>query len=191
MAFFKSGLLRFVRYLTFLATLLIFVDVIYRMCSFGTTTDPYFFILTFYLIGFAFLLAVAEIRFKKVIVYIEFMRGRLGKGVFIVLVGLLIFEVEKVVELVFSCLIILIGIINIVVSFMRETLKEDEERKDLKDEERKDLKDDEVKRSKYFHSSAEEKHFEGGASTERTHLVKYTTTEKRYQSEERTLQDKR
>lgn len=90
--FIKSNLLRVVRWLTFLAVLLMIADVVYRMCSFGTSTDPYFFILTFYLIGFALLLAVAEIRVKKIIVYIEFMRNRLGKGLYTFVVGLLIFN---------------------------------------------------------------------------------------------------
>lgn len=168
MAFFKSGLLRFVRYLTFLATVLIFADAIYRMFSFGTATDPYFFILTFYLIGFAVLLGVAEIRFKKIIVYIEFMRGRLGKGIYIVLVGLLIFDVSRIVELVFSCMLILIGMTNIVASCMRDSLKEDDDRRDLQE--------DAARRAKFF----QEDKRESESADENTHITKYTTTEKRY-----------
>ena len=110
---FKSGLLRFVRYLTFVAALIMLADSFYRMFNFGSATDPYFFILTFYLIGFAFLLSVAELRFKKIIVYIEFLRGRLGKGIYIVVVGLMIFDITRIVELVFSSILIAVGLINI------------------------------------------------------------------------------
>jgi hypothetical protein len=48
--------------------------------------------MTFYLIGFAVLLVLAEIRFRRVLVYLEFLKGRLGKGFYVMLIGLLIFD---------------------------------------------------------------------------------------------------
>ena len=48
--------------------------------------------MTFYLLGFAALLFSAEVNYKKVLVYLEFLASRTGKGLYLVLIGLLIFD---------------------------------------------------------------------------------------------------
>ncbi len=106
----KNLYLRIARWATFGAASLMFIDSLVRMFWFGSEEDPYFFILTFYLLGFASLLAVAELRLKRVLVYIEFLRSRLGKGIYIIIVGFLLFDVSRIFDLLVACLLILIGV---------------------------------------------------------------------------------
>jgi len=72
------------------------------------------------LIGFATLLVLAELRYKKVLVYLEFLKGRIGKGIYVILIGLLVFEENRKAEMFISIAMVLIGFFNIVVGCMRD-----------------------------------------------------------------------
>ena len=91
-----------------------------RFSYFKTESDPFFFLLTFYLIGFSALLVVAELGVKRVLVYVEFMSGRAGKGFFILFVGLLIFDSVRKSDMAISIILVLVGIFNIISSCLRE-----------------------------------------------------------------------
>jgi len=73
-----------------------------------------------YLIGFAILLIMAEIRYKKMLVYLEFLKGRLGKGFYVLLIGLLIFDQTNKADMALGVSLTLVGIFNIIVGCMRE-----------------------------------------------------------------------
>lgn len=122
----KSIFVRIVRLMNFLCALAMIGDAIWRVFDFHSSTDPFFFLLTFYLIGFATLLVMAEMRYKKVIVYLEFLKGRIGKGLYVILLGLLIFDENRKPDMFLGIALVLVGILNIIVGCMRETVKEDE-----------------------------------------------------------------
>jgi hypothetical protein len=84
-------------------------------------------LLTFYLIGFAGLLVMAEMRYKKVIIYVEFLDGRFGKGLFVILVGLLTFDEDRKFDEFVGIALTLVGIFNIIVACMRDAMSEENE----------------------------------------------------------------
>lgn len=92
---------------------------IYKIFDVTTDEEPLYYILTVYLVGFSILLTAAELRVTSVIMYFELMRGRGGKGIFIILVGLLVFNDKVKIDLAVSNVLLLIGIYNIVVACMR------------------------------------------------------------------------
>jgi hypothetical protein len=97
------------------------VSVILRCIDFTTTTDPFFFLLTFYLFGFLILLILAEIKIRRVIVYVEVLNTRLGKGFYILFVGLLLFDEKRKIDMLLAIFVVLIGIFNVLVACMRDT----------------------------------------------------------------------
>ena len=88
----KLVLVRVVKLLNIFAALMMIADAVLRILDFKDNSDPFFFLLTFYLFGFSLLLVLAELRIKKVIVFVEFLKSRLGKGIYTILVGVLIFN---------------------------------------------------------------------------------------------------
>ena len=92
---------------------------IYKIFDVTIDEEPLYYILTVYLVGFSVLLTAAELRVTSVIMYFELMRGRGGKGIFIILVGLLVFNEKVKIDLAVSNILLLIGIYNIVVACMR------------------------------------------------------------------------
>jgi hypothetical protein len=96
------------------------IDVCIRFASFKTESDPFFFLLTFYLFGFSALLVFAELGYKKVLVYVEFLSGRAGKGLYIMFVGLLIFDATRPSDMGIAILLVLIGIFNVLIGCMRD-----------------------------------------------------------------------
>jgi hypothetical protein len=97
-------------------------DVIMRLCRLGSSSsqgDPLYYLLIFYMLGFIVLIVLAELRIKKYIIYIEFLRGRGGKGIFLALVGLLIFDDVDTSDTIIGIILFLVGFFNIVVSCMR------------------------------------------------------------------------
>ena len=113
------------RYMNIICCLLMLVDTIIRFTSFGTPAtqgDPFFYMLTFYLIGFSGLLFAAEIRYTKVIVYLELLRGRTGKGMFMILIGLLLFDNNLVIDMSVAIILVLVGLFNIIVACMRNDM---------------------------------------------------------------------
>ena len=78
--------------MNYLATIAMLTDMICRFTTFGQTSDPFFFLFTFELIGFACLIAAAEAGMYKLLLYVEFLKGRVGKGIYLLLIGLLMFD---------------------------------------------------------------------------------------------------
>jgi hypothetical protein len=105
--------------LNYLCALALLVSVIMRFVDFGQSNDVFFYLLTFYLIGFAALLVVAELRVRSVIVYCEFLKGRPGKGMYLLLIGTLLFDESRSEDIIISILLVLVGLFNIIVSCMR------------------------------------------------------------------------
>lgn len=113
--------------LNYLVVFLLLVSVILRFIQFRSESDPFFFLLTFYLLFFAVLLVIAELKIKRIIVFVEFLNGRIGKGVFILFVGLLLFDESRKVDMFIAMFIVLIAFFNIMVSCMRKPKEYKEE----------------------------------------------------------------
>src|SRR4051812_28608062 len=116
----KSIFVRIVRLMNFIAALLMCIDAFIRFFDFNDENDGFFFILTFYLFGFAALLIMAEMRYKKVLVYLEFLKSRIGKGIYVILVGLLVFDDDRTADTTIGIILCLFGLFNIIVSCMRD-----------------------------------------------------------------------
>ncbi len=80
--------------------------------------------MTFYLLGFATLLVLAELRYKKMLIYLEFLKGRLGKGFYVMLVGLILFDESRKVDMIMGITLVLVGLFNLIVGCMRENQDE-------------------------------------------------------------------
>jgi hypothetical protein len=78
-----------------------------------------------------------------VIVYVEFLKSRLGKGLYIILVGLLLYDSTRTGDMAISIIIVLVGIFNIIVSCMR-------------DEEADDPMGDQLPKDGYFRSKQQD-----------------------------------
>ena len=116
----KRFMIKVVKVLNLLCALLMLVDIVFRFTAFKTQSDPFFFLLTFYMFGFAALLIVAELNIKRILVYVEFLNGRIGKGIYILFVGLLVFDESRKVDMAVSIVIVLVGFFNILVGCMRD-----------------------------------------------------------------------
>lgn len=115
----KNLMVRIARILNFLSALAIIGSAVWRVLDFQKQSDPFFFLLTFYLVGFAALLVMAEMKYNKVIVYLEFLKGRIGKGIYIILLGLLIFDENRKPDMFLGIALAAVGIFNIVVSCLK------------------------------------------------------------------------
>ena len=118
-------LIKIAKVMNYLTALVMIADVICRFFNFAKSKDPFFFLLTFYLIGFAVLLVIAEAGIRKVLVYVEILSGRKGKGFYLLFVGLLVFDTTYTSDTVCGLIIFLVGVYNILVGFMRK--KKDDE----------------------------------------------------------------
>ena len=65
---------------------------------------------------------MAEIRNKKLLIYCEFLKSRVGKGLFVILVGLLTFDQDRKFDMFVGIGLTLVGIFNIIVACMRDTI---------------------------------------------------------------------
>ena len=176
----KSCSIKVVKILNYVSALIIILDVVMRFFNFQTATDPFYFILTFYLIGFAVLLAIAEAGIKKILVYIEFLNGRMGKGLFIVFIGLLMFDEKFKSDLFIGIAVFLIGVFNIMVSCMKLKTKEDEYTSAEKERE---------KSSEHSNEEYIDHEIAGGSDGEDDEKAKLTKTKgkgERYEREEYT-----
>jgi len=132
------------------------VDAVLRIVNFWYGTfkgDLFFYIMTFYLFGFASLLLASEWRQPQVLLYAEFLRGRLGKGFYVFLVGLLIFDDTRKIDMLIGVLLVLCGVFNVLVSFMRKDPVENVQ-KDEYDEE--DYVEDETDEMEYQYGEEDE-----------------------------------
>ena len=77
--------------------------------------DPFFYILTLYLIPFAGLLLVAQLQWQRVLKYFQFLGFLYGKGLFMIFVALLLFDTTYPVDTAISILMTLVGFFNLLV----------------------------------------------------------------------------
>ena len=116
----RNLLVTLVKVSNYVTALLMVISACFRFSNFSKTSDPFFYLLTFYLLGFAALLVIAEVRIRRIIVYIEFLGGRIGKGIYILFVGLLVFDNEFTSDMAFGIIIFLVGIFNVIVGLIRK-----------------------------------------------------------------------
>jgi len=93
----KRLFVKITRLMNYICVLGMIIDSILRLVFFVSGDPslynyPFYYLLTFYLLGFATLLFLVEMRYSKVLVQVEFLRGRLGKGIFLILIGILVFN---------------------------------------------------------------------------------------------------
>ena len=78
-------------------------------------TDPFFYILTIYLIPFAGLLLTAQLQWQRVLKYFKFIGLMHGKGLFMIFISLLLFDTKYPVDAALSIFICMVGVFNLVV----------------------------------------------------------------------------
>ncbi len=102
-------------------------DAVVRVLTFfnvvkndSTSGDLFFYILTLYLVSLSGLLISAELRWPRILVYFEFLKSRIGKGFYIILVGLLVFDERRKISMSLGIALVLVGFFNVIVSCMRK-----------------------------------------------------------------------
>ena len=124
----KLFMVKLAKLMNYISCILIIVSIILRFIDFGESSSPFFYLLTFYLIAFGALLLLSELRVRKVIAQVMFLNSRMGKGMFLVFIGLLLFDEERKSDMGISICLVLIGFFNIMISCMRKDYpKEDED----------------------------------------------------------------
>lgn len=118
----KSIFVRIVRLMNFACAGLMCYDGVLRLLDLKTHTDPFYFLFSVYLFGFALLLILAEIRYRKVLLYIEFLKHRVGKGIYVMLIGLLLFDEDRKTDMISAIAMVLVGFFNLIVGCMREQM---------------------------------------------------------------------
>ena len=91
---------------------------IVRFTYFGkddAPTDPFFYILTIYLIPFAALLLAAQLQYQSVLKYFQFIGLMHGKGLFLIFISLLLFDTKYPVDAALSVFMCMVGVFNLVV----------------------------------------------------------------------------
>ena len=83
-----------------------------------------FYLISVALVFFATLFLAAEIRYGRMLDYIAFLRGRAGKGIYLLLVGVLTFDDARNTDAIIGVTLFLIGIFNILVACMRDDVVE-------------------------------------------------------------------
>lgn len=119
----KSLFVKVAKLLNFVAAGLMVLDAILRWIDFTNVKELFFIILSLYLLGFAILLVVSELRIRKVLIYIEFLKSRIGLGIYVTLIGLLVFDESRAYDIGISICLVIIGVFNLVVGIMRESKK--------------------------------------------------------------------
>ncbi len=112
--------------MNYICALFMFSDSLLRILAMfsvvNSTGDFFFYILIPHLILFSGLLISAELRWPRILVYFEFLKSRLGKGLYLVLVGLLIFDERRNISISLGITLVLVGFFNIIVSCMRRDI---------------------------------------------------------------------
>lgn len=121
----KPLLLKFVRAFNIIGALLMLTACGIRAFSFFKESNPFFYMLTFYMIPFSLLLILAELNVNKVLVYIEFLKSLWGKAFFLLFVGLLLFDTDRKWEMAISVALVMFGFFGCIVNCMRDTTDEE------------------------------------------------------------------
>ena len=117
----KSLFVKVAKLLNFVAAGMMVLDAILRWIDFKNVKELFFLILSLYLLGFAILLVVAELRIKSVLIYIEFLKSRIGLGIYVTLIGLLVFDESRNYDIGISVVLVVIGVMNLIIGIMRDS----------------------------------------------------------------------
>jgi hypothetical protein len=120
---------------------LILTSFITRILEFGKAGDPFFYIMTFYLLLFALFILSSEVGINKVMLYMQFLRGFIGRGTFIILIGLILYDEKRTVDMVVSIFLTVAGAFNIVIGCQRE---DDLDKEEEGDEEEGESEEEEI-----------------------------------------------
>ena len=105
--------------LNYIASAIMIFTSIWRLAQMNILTffvDCFYTGFSVYLTLFGILLAAAEYQFVNILKYIEFLITYSGKGMFLIFVGVLLFDNQKQVDLIASLSLSMIGLFNIIVS---------------------------------------------------------------------------
>jgi len=70
------------------------------------------------MLPFAFLIIIAEAEWRRVLKYVLFLKSQAGRGIFIMFVGLLVFEEKHANDIATSITLILIGAFNLIIAWV-------------------------------------------------------------------------
>lgn len=76
--------------------------------------DPFFYLLTVYMVPFCFLLICAEFKWTRVLKYVQFLGYQHGKGLFLVFIALLLFDTNYPLDAVTSIIVTFVGFFNMI-----------------------------------------------------------------------------
>ena len=83
--------------------------------------DGFYLAFTFYLYIFSLLLGTAEYKYIHVLKYIEVLITNVGKGLFLLFIGILLFDDSRSIDLTASIVLSFIGIFNIIIGCVKQT----------------------------------------------------------------------
>ena len=130
----KRLFVRITRLMNFFCCLFMVTNAVLRgLTLFGLVSIPTlgsldisYYLMILYLLGFSVLLATAEYRWPSILAYCQFLRSRLGKGLYLVLIGLLVFDDRNRYDMLIGIAMVLVGIFNVIVSCMRKDIDQKE-----------------------------------------------------------------
>ena len=79
--------------------------------------NVFFIILTVYLILFIVILVLSEFRNRRIRKYFNFLDSKIGRGCFILFMGLLVFIKDRPMEIIFGIIILIIAVANCIVGW--------------------------------------------------------------------------
>ena len=78
--------------------------------------EPFFYVMTIYLVPLVALMIIAEIRWERVLKYISFLERQWGKGIYYILIAMLLFDPRLIFDMSVSVFMTIVGIFNLVCS---------------------------------------------------------------------------
>ena len=101
-----------------LSILGLLADTIVRFSLFNAgeaaPTDPFYYLLTIYMIPFCVLLICAELKWTRVLKYVQFLGYQHGKGLFFIFIALLLFDTDHPLDAITSVIVTFVGIFNMI-----------------------------------------------------------------------------
>jgi hypothetical protein len=110
----------------YLSGLALIIDFVVRCTVFARKgeeqpsrpTDPFYYFLSLYLIPFAVVIFAAELEWRSIIKYVMFLKSQSGRGIFLVFVGLLIFNPKYPADIAISIYLAMAGLFNLVIAWV-------------------------------------------------------------------------
>jgi len=100
-------------FLNLTAAALVVIAVVVRCLEFGKSKDPFFYVLTLYLILFDAILVATELEVERITKYLSFLKWIRGRGFYILFLACLVLNIDSAVEITFAIAMTLIGLIDI------------------------------------------------------------------------------